>query len=84
MMGGVLCAPFLESHPEAAFGSVMPDLAALSRVFGKGAFLTAHQTCSRAFPAPAYPRTRNLKTRFGELELALEPGGRLQVVEWHV
>ncbi len=37
MMGTIAASPFLESHPEVAtafmFGSVLPDLDVLSRVF---------------------------------------------------
>jgi membrane-bound metal-dependent hydrolase YbcI (DUF457 family) len=52
MMGMVLASPLAATHPEAAagflFGSVMPDLDALSRVFGKRAFLHSHQTFSHS------------------------------------
>ena len=54
MMGTIVASPFLQSHPEAAaafmFGSVVPDLDAFSRVFGRRAFLKVHQTYSHAFP----------------------------------
>jgi len=52
MSGFVLAAPFLESHPAAAgtflLATVAPDLDALSRLFGKRAFLRAHQTWSHS------------------------------------
>lgn len=52
---GILGASALEGRwPEAAgafaFGSVLPDLDALSRLFGKRAFMRAHQTWSHALP----------------------------------
>jgi membrane-bound metal-dependent hydrolase YbcI (DUF457 family) len=54
MMGMILASPFAESDPIAAscfaVGSVAPDLDALSRVFGKRAFLRAHQTYSHSIP----------------------------------
>jgi membrane-bound metal-dependent hydrolase YbcI (DUF457 family) len=57
MMGVVLASPWAATRPEAAaafmFGSVLPDLDALSRVFGKRAFLRAHQTWSHAVPVVA-------------------------------
>ena len=50
-------APLLGSHPEIAVsfaaGSVLPDLDALSRIFGKRAFLSLHQTWSHAIPVQA-------------------------------
>lgn len=53
-MGIVLASPFVESHPAAAacfvFGAVLPDLDALSRVFGKRAFLRWHQTYTHSLP----------------------------------
>lgn len=56
-IGCVLAAPFLATSSEAAaaiaFGSVLPDLDALSRVFGKRAFLACHQTWSHALPVIA-------------------------------
>jgi len=52
MMGLVAASPFAGERPEAAAafaaGSVLPDLDALSRVFGKRAFLACHQTWSLA------------------------------------
>lgn len=52
LMGIVAASPFVESRPVAAaafvFGSVAPDLDALSRVFGRSAFLRAHQTFSHS------------------------------------
>jgi len=57
MMGVVLASPWAATRPEAAaafmFGSVLPDLDALSRVLGKRAFLRAHQTWSHAVPVVA-------------------------------
>lgn len=54
LIGGSALAP---THPEAAaafaFGSVLPDLDAFSRVAGKRAFLRAHQTWSHALPVIA-------------------------------
>jgi membrane-bound metal-dependent hydrolase YbcI (DUF457 family) len=51
-IGLIAAAPFLASRPELAAGlvagSVLPDLDALSRVFGKLAFLRSHQTWSHA------------------------------------
>ena len=53
-IGLVLGAPFFTSAPELAlgliFGSVLPDLDAFSRLFGKRAFLGAHQTWSHSLP----------------------------------
>jgi len=53
-IGLVAAAPFLNSRPELAIGlvagSVLPDLDALSRVFGKRAFLRSHQAWSHALP----------------------------------
>lgn len=57
MMGVIVASPFMSSHPEAAaafmFGSIIPDLDAVSRSFGKRAFLKVHQTYSHAFPVIA-------------------------------
>lgn len=51
-MGLIAAAPFIGSQPELALGvvagSVLPDLDALSRLFGKRAFLRSHQTWSHA------------------------------------
>ncbi len=48
ILGVVLSSPVASTHPEAAaafmLGSILPDLDATSRVFGKRAFLHAHQT----------------------------------------
>jgi membrane-bound metal-dependent hydrolase YbcI (DUF457 family) len=56
-IGLIAAAPLLNSHPELAMGlvagSVLPDLDAASRVFGKRAFLRAHQTWSHALPVHA-------------------------------
>lgn len=53
-VGIIAAAPFLDSQPELAIGiiagSVIPDLDALARLFGKRAFLRAHQTWSHAIP----------------------------------
>jgi membrane-bound metal-dependent hydrolase YbcI (DUF457 family) len=56
-IGLIAAAPMLESHPELALGmvagSVLPDLDALCRIFGKRAFLRSHQTWSHALPVQA-------------------------------
>ena len=56
-IGLIAAAPCLDSQPELALGlvagSVLPDLDALSRVFGKRAFLHSHQTWSHALPVQA-------------------------------
>lgn len=56
-IGLIAAAPALNSQPELALGlvagSVLPDLDALSRVFGKRAFVGAHQTWSHALPIHA-------------------------------
>ena len=56
-IGLIAAAPVLNSHPELALGlvagSVLPDLDALCRIFGKRAFLFAHQTWSHALPVQA-------------------------------
>lgn len=53
-IGLIAAAPMLNSRPELALGlvagSVLPDLDALARVFGKRAFLRSHQTWSHAIP----------------------------------
>jgi membrane-bound metal-dependent hydrolase YbcI (DUF457 family) len=53
-LGLIAAAPVLNSRPELALGlvagSVLPDLDALGRVFGKRAFLRSHQTWSHAIP----------------------------------
>ena len=53
-IGIVVAAPFMADRPELAagllLGSVLPDLDALSRVFGKCAFLRFHQTWTHALP----------------------------------
>ena len=57
MMGVVVASPWAATRPEAAaafmLGSVLPDLDAFSRVFGKRVFLKAHQTYSHAIPVIA-------------------------------
>ena len=57
MSGAILASPFVSTHPVAAstfvFATVLPDLDALSRLFGKRAFLRAHQTWSHAVPVIA-------------------------------
>ncbi len=54
MMGIVGASPALATYPLGAMafamGSVVPDLDALSRLFGKNAFMTWHQTYSHALP----------------------------------
>ena len=56
-IGLIAAIPVLDSHPELALGlvagSVLPDLDALSRIFGKRAFLRSHQTWSHALPVHA-------------------------------
>ncbi len=53
-IGLIAAAPLLSKQPELALGiaagSVLPDLDALGRVFGKRAFLRIHQTWSHAIP----------------------------------
>lgn len=53
-MGAIVATPFMDSHPvEAvcfAFGSVLPDMDAFSRLFGKNAFMKIHQTYTHALP----------------------------------
>ncbi len=60
-IGLIAAAPVLSSHPELALGlvagSVLPDLDALSRLFGKRAFLRSHQTWSHALPVHAVMST---------------------------
>lgn len=55
MTGLIFASPFAVSHPFAAgciaIGSVLPDLDALSRIFGKHAFLRCHQTVTHGLPA---------------------------------
>ena len=54
MMGAVTASAIAEEQPVAAaafvLGSVLPDLDALSRCFGKRAFLRFHQTQSHGLP----------------------------------
>lgn len=54
MIGMIGAAPAMADSPLGAiafaFGSVAPDLDALSRLFGKKAFMTCHQTYSHALP----------------------------------
>lgn len=54
LMGSVAASPWFATHPLEAscfvLGSVFPDLDALSRLFGKRAFLAWHQTWSHAIP----------------------------------
>lgn len=54
MMGVIAASPFLADRPVPAalfmIGSVLPDLDAFSRIFGKRAFLVSHQTYSHAIP----------------------------------
>jgi membrane-bound metal-dependent hydrolase YbcI (DUF457 family) len=60
-IGLIAAIPVLDSHPELALGlvagSVLPDLDALSRIFGKRAFLRSHQTWSHALPVHAVVST---------------------------
>ncbi len=54
MMGAIAASALAEDQPEAAaafvLGSVLPDLDALSRCFGKRAFLRFHQSQSHGLP----------------------------------
>jgi membrane-bound metal-dependent hydrolase YbcI (DUF457 family) len=56
-IGLIAAAPLAGSQPELAVaivaGSVLPDLDALGRLFGKRAFLRVHQTWSHALPVQA-------------------------------
>jgi membrane-bound metal-dependent hydrolase YbcI (DUF457 family) len=56
-IGLIAAAPWLGSQPALALGlaagSVLPDLDALARVFGKRAFLRWHQTWTHALPVQA-------------------------------
>lgn len=57
MMGAILASPWAPEHPEAAacfvLGSILPDADALSRTFGKRAFLRFHQTVTHSLAAVA-------------------------------
>jgi membrane-bound metal-dependent hydrolase YbcI (DUF457 family) len=74
LMGAVLASPFFDAAPlpAAAFwlGCAAPDLDAVSRVFGKRAFLNAHQTWSHAYPVIA---AIGLATWAGLAAMDLEP-----------
>ncbi len=54
MIGASATAPFWGTHPLESvafvFGSILPDVDALSRQFGKVAYLRAHQTWTHAIP----------------------------------
>lgn len=54
LIGMIGASPLLESQPMAAvafaFGSVIPDLDALARLFGKRAYLACHQTYTHSLP----------------------------------
>jgi membrane-bound metal-dependent hydrolase YbcI (DUF457 family) len=56
-IGLVAAAPLISTRPELALGivagSVVPDLDAFGRIFGKTAFLRIHQTWSHAIPVQA-------------------------------
>jgi membrane-bound metal-dependent hydrolase YbcI (DUF457 family) len=56
-IGLIAAAPIITTRPELALGivagSVLPDLDALGRIFGKKAFLRIHQTWSHALPVHA-------------------------------
>ena len=56
-IGLIAGAPLASSQPELAIGivagSVLPDLDALGRIFGKRTFLYLHQTWSHAIPVQA-------------------------------
>lgn len=58
LMGTIGAAPlFMGNHPVAgccfALGNLIPDLDSLSRIFGKRAFMKAHQTYTHALPVIA-------------------------------
>jgi membrane-bound metal-dependent hydrolase YbcI (DUF457 family) len=57
LMGAVIAGPMLPTKPLTATcffaGSVLPDLDALSRLFGRRAFLRWHQTYTHGLPAIA-------------------------------
>jgi membrane-bound metal-dependent hydrolase YbcI (DUF457 family) len=57
VMGAIVAAPFMESHPVEAvcfsLGAVLPDIDALSRLFGKWAFMKFHQSYTHALPVIA-------------------------------
>jgi len=56
-IGLIAAAPLAGPHPEIALGivagSVLPDLDAVGRIFGKQAFLRVHQTWTHALPLQA-------------------------------
>jgi membrane-bound metal-dependent hydrolase YbcI (DUF457 family) len=56
-IGLIAAAPIITTRPELALGivagSVLPDLDAFGRIFGKTAFLRIHQTWSHALPVHA-------------------------------
>lgn len=56
-IGVIAAAPIITTRPELALGivagSVLPDLDAMGRIFGKTAFLRVHQTWSHALPVQA-------------------------------
>jgi len=56
-IGLIAAAPIISTRPELALGivagSVVPDLDAFGRIFGKTAFLRIHQTWSHAIPVHA-------------------------------
>ncbi len=87
MSGLVLASPFAMTHPLAAstfvLASVAPDLDALSRVFGKRAFLTVHQTWSHALPMIALLGALVLPFTPAEFAVALVAGMSLHaVLDW--
>ena len=83
MIGLVLASPVAPTHPEAAaafmLGSVLPDLDATSRIFGKRAFLHAHQTYTHSTPiivaigvaAAAALTAADIRAPYAPLALAL-------------
>lgn len=54
MMGAAATSPFWATHPlesvTLVFGSMLPDVDAFSRSFGKVAYLRSHQTWTHAIP----------------------------------
>ena len=65
IMGAIVASPMVAERPieSATFvlGSVVPDLDALSRVFGKHAFLESHQTWSHARAVEQLPEFRAMR-----------------------
>jgi len=83
-MGTIVASPFFGEYPLPAaglmLGSALPDLDALSRLFGKRAFLTWHQTYTHSVPlialgsAIGWFAVRSLGPEFQQAVLALGIG----------